>query len=126
VSSKELATRIAAAAWEKKAKEVRAIEVRDLVGYTDYVVVCTGTNDRHVNAIAQSIEDTIREDLGEKPLGVEGRRSGRWILLDFEDVVVHVMHEPVREFYALERIWADAPRLELEEPEWMKDNPSAA
>lgn len=119
--SKKLAEAIAYAAWDKLADNVTVMFVGDLVGYTDYFVVCTGRTDRHVNAIADGITDAVRINHHDKPFGTEGRSSGRWICLDYVDVVVHVMSEPVREFYQLEKLWGDAPRLQLKAPDWMND-----
>jgi hypothetical protein len=85
------------------------------------MVICSATSDRHAVAIADSIEEVVRRELGQKTIGVEGRGQGRWVLLDFSDVVVHVFHRPVRDYYEIERLFADAPRVPLIEPEWVKD-----
>jgi len=121
----ELVREIANAAWEKHALNLVAIQVNELVDYTDYCVVCSGSSDRQVDAIAESIEKTLKANHAIRAHGVEGRSSGRWVLLDYVDVIVHVMHHPVREYYEIERIWSDAPTLELKEPEWLEVEPES-
>jgi ribosome-associated protein len=93
-----------------KAEDVEVLDVRRLAGYTDYLVICSGQSDRQVRAIAEHIvEDMKKERI--LPYGQEGTREGEWVLLDYNDVVVHVFHEPVRAFYDLEGLWRDAPRV---------------
>jgi ribosome-associated protein len=116
----ELVRKIAEAAWDKKARKMVALDVRELAGYTDYFVICSGNNDRQVVAIAKNVEEVLRRDLKTKPVAVEGKREGRWVIADFGDVILHVFQEPVREFYALDKLWVDAPKVELEEPEWVR------
>lgn len=106
--SKHLATAAARAASEKQATDILVLDVRELIVITDYFVIASGRSDRQVKTIAESIEEALRVE-GEKPLRREGRRDGRWILLDYLDFVVHVFLEEEREFYGLERLWADAP-----------------
>jgi ribosome-associated protein len=110
----ELATTAAAAAAEKKADNIVAIDVSDQLVITDVFVVASAPNDRQVRAIVEEIEDRLRE-LGAKPVRREGEREGRWVLLDYSDIVVHVQHSEDRVFYALERLWKDCPALPLEE-----------
>jgi len=86
-----------------------------LLVITDYFVICTGRNDRQVKTIADEVEDRLRVELGVKPIGREGVREARWILLDFVDVVVHIFQPDERDFYRLEKLWGDAPRLALPE-----------
>lgn len=106
--------RIAAeAAAEKKAEDVMAIDVAELLVVTDFFVIATGRTDIQVRAIADAVEDALREKLGVKPIGREGAAEGKWVLLDFADLVVHVFQPEEREFYRLEKLWGDAPRLEL-------------
>jgi len=90
-----------------------AIDVAELLVVTDYFVICTGRTDRQVKTIADEVEDRIREVAGVKPMGREGADEGRWVLLDFGDVVLHVFQPAERDFYRLEKLWSDAPRLEL-------------
>ena len=79
---------------------------------TDVFVLASATNDRQVSAIVDEVEDKLRE-MGAKPIRREGEREGRWVLIDFGDIVVHVQHEEEREFYALERLWKDCPEIDL-------------
>jgi ribosome-associated protein len=102
-------------ALEKKAYDLTVMEVGPLTSVADYFLVCTGRSDTQVQAIAQSIEDNLA-DLGIRPLSVEGKTRGHWVLIDYGDVVVHVFYQPVRTFYDLERLWQPAPRPDLPEP----------
>lgn len=116
-----LAQRAADAIWDKKGFEVTVLRVREIVQYTDYMVICSATSDRHAVAIADNVEHVLRTEYSEKPSGMEGRTYGRWVLLDYGDIVVHVFHRPVREYYQLERLYLDAPRLSLTEPLWVRE-----
>lgn len=91
------------------------IDVANLLVVTDYFVIATGQNDRQVRSIADEIEDQLREKAGVKPIGREGTEEGKWVLLDFADIVVHVFRPEERDFYRLERLWGEAPRVELPE-----------
>jgi ribosome-associated protein len=102
----------ARAASDKLAKELVAFDVSEQLAITDAFLLASASNDRQVRAIVDEIEDKLR-DIGEKPLRREGERDGRWVLMDYGDVVVHVQHEEEREFYALERLWRDCPLIEL-------------
>ena len=102
------------AALERKAQDLIILSVGGLSSVTDYFIVCSGTSDRQVRAIADSIEKRMKE-WGVIARGIEGRQSGGWILMDYGDVVVHVFHQPVREFYDIERLWSDAPVMKVEE-----------
>ena len=102
----------ARAAADKLAKEIVAFDVSDQLAITDAFLLASASNDRQVRAIVDEIEDKLR-DLGEKPLRREGERDGRWVLIDYGDVVVHVQHEEERQFYALERLWRDCPLIDL-------------
>lgn len=101
------------AALEKKAEDVVVLDLRGKSDVTDYFVVCHGTNERQVVAIADEIERKLREVSGLKPAHVEGRRTSDWVLMDYIDLVVHVFLEERRSFYRLETLWGDAPRLEI-------------
>jgi len=92
-------------------------DVADTIVITSYFVIVTGSSDRQVAAIADEIEDVLREQGGVKPIGREGLSEHKWVLLDFADVVVHVFQPEEREFYRLEKLWSDAPRLDLPESE---------
>jgi len=102
----------AAAAAEKKATDVTALYVAETLVVTDYFLIATGSNDRQVHAITDAIEDALRE-AGVKPIGREGERELKWVLLDYGDFVVHVFQAAERDFYRLEKLWSDAPRLSL-------------
>jgi len=112
---RELALLAAEAAAEKKAEDLMVIDVVETLVITAYFVLATGRTDRQVRTIADEVEKVLRERAGVKPLGREGERDARWVLLDFGDVVVHVFQPDEREFYRLEKLWSDAPRVELPE-----------
>jgi len=106
----ELTHRAAQIAQEKKAEDLVILELERKVSYCDYFLICSGRNRRQVRAIAESIATTFKQEVGHPPLSIEGMEGGRWVLLDFGDVVVHVFDEPLRGFYDLEGLWKDAPR----------------
>ena len=110
--SLQLAKVAAQAAEEKIAEKVMAIDVSDQMPLTDVFVIASAPSERQVGAIVDEVEDRLRE-LGCKPLRREGEREGRWVLIDFGDIIVHVQHEEERDFYALERLWKDCPAVEL-------------
>lgn len=103
-------------ALEKKALEPVLLDVRGLCSYTSYILVVSGRSDRQVDAIGDGILATMREH-GIHSLGVEGKGSGPWILLDFGDCVAHVFHHPIRDYYDLEGLWIDAQRVPIEVPD---------
>ena len=102
----------AEAAASKKALDMVGLDLSGLSGVADYFLICSGSSEPQVKAIAEAVEDQLRER-GAKPWHVEGREFRRWVLLDFVDVVVHVFHEKTREYYLLERLWGDARRVDL-------------
>ncbi|MCC6931733.1 MAG: ribosome silencing factor [Deltaproteobacteria bacterium] len=104
---------IAEVAIQKKALDVLMLNVAKISDIGDVFVIASGTSDRHVKGIADRIVDTIRENLGVKPLTISGMEKGEWVLIDYADVIVHVFHEPVRQFYDLEGLWAKAEPIEL-------------
>jgi ribosome-associated protein len=99
--------------------DLEVIDVRAMVSYCDYFIICSGRTDRQVQAIADGIASDLR-DSGYRPRGVEGTTQGLWVLMDFGDIVVHIFQMHEREKYNLERMWEDAPRLEVEIPEGLK------
>lgn len=101
-----------AAAVSKKAMETALLDVRELAGFTDYFLICHGTNPRQVEAIAEEIERVLGQS-GVKPAHVEGLQNAEWVILDYISFVVHVFSQKSRQFYGLERIWQKAPRLRL-------------
>jgi ribosome-associated protein len=103
---------IAEAAVDRNATDVVALDVSGCTSFADVFVIASGTSDRNVRAIADSITEAAAKQ-GAKPLGVEGYNEGRWVLIDLDDVIVHVFQRSVREDYDLERLWSDAPRLEI-------------
>lgn len=111
-SQLERATFVAEAALEKKALRLVALDVREVTSYADTLIIATGTSDRHARSVADAITEAVAAR-GERPLGVEGYDEGRWVLIDLGDVVVHVFQPELRELYDLERLWSDAPILEI-------------
>jgi ribosome-associated protein len=110
VDAELLAQRIAAYAAEKKAIDLIVLDVRGILGYTDFFVICTGNTERQVKAIHDGINESMKKEHGELPRRVEGLPEARWVLLDYLDVVVHVLTPEAREFYRLEQLWGEAPR----------------
>ncbi len=110
MTSEELAKLILSAAQDVKAEDPVLLDLRQLTSFTDYFMIASGRSDRQVQAIADRIVENLRE-AGHKPLGVEGYETGHWILLDFGNVVAHIFYGETREFYELEKLWGDAPRL---------------
>lgn len=108
----DLVTTAARAASDKLAEHIIAFDVSEQLVITDAFVICSASNDRQVHAIVDEIEDKLRE-IGAKPIRREGEREGRWVLLDYGEVVIHVQHEEERMYYALERIWRDCPVITL-------------
>ena len=115
VSSWDKALLLTRFALEKKARDLVVMEVRRLTSIADYFIICSGSSDRQVQSIAQGIEENLSA-AGLSPLSVEGVQRSHWVLMDFSDVIVHIFYEPVREFYNLEGLWSQAPRVELPEP----------
>jgi ribosome-associated protein len=110
----ELAVAAAEAAADKLATDVVALDVSDQLVITDVFVVASAPNDRQVRAIVDGVEDRLRE-LGAKPVRREGEKDGRWVLLDYAEIVIHVQHAQERQYYALERLWKDCPVVPLPE-----------
>lgn len=110
-SAKRVALAIAEAGLDKKAVNVEIIDVLGKVDYADYLVVMSGRSDRQVAALARGIEEDVESKTKAKCLGVEGASQGRWVLMDFGDVVVHIFHEDVRGYYDIESLWMDAARV---------------
>jgi ribosome-associated protein len=109
----EVAEWIAGYAADVKAIDLVELDLRDVLGYTDYFIVCSGNTDRQTKAIHDRIHEGMKKDHGILPRRVEGSREARWILMDYLDVVVHVFTPDAREFYRLEQLWGEAPRREI-------------
>ncbi len=100
------------AAANKKAENLRILDLRELSGFTDFFLVASGHSDRQVQAIADAIVLELREQ-GFKPLSVEGYQDGRWVLVDFGDMVCHIFHDALRDYYSIEELWALAKRVPI-------------
>lgn len=111
--SRELALAAARAASDKQATDITILDVRNLIVITDFFVIASGGTSRQVRTVVDAVETGLRA-LGEKPVRREGETEGRWVLLDYVDIVVHVFADEERDYYELERLWRDAPTLEFE------------
>ncbi|HEX8101355.1 MAG TPA: ribosome silencing factor, partial [Solirubrobacteraceae bacterium] len=110
----ELSNAIAAHALDKKAVDLLELDLRGILGYTDYFLICSGRTDRQTKAIHDGIHQGMKADHGLLPRRVEGAAEGRWILMDYLDVVVHIFTPDARDFYRLEQLWGEAPRRTIE------------
>lgn len=108
MNSQELRDLIVAVLEDGKAKDIVKLDVRDMTTMTDFMVVASGTSNRHVRALANAVADKARE-AGHRPVGIEGEEGSEWVLLDLQDALVHVMLPRVREFYNLEKLWSLRP-----------------
>lgn len=102
------------AALNRKPQKLSIIRISELSSFADYFIICSGSSDRQVQAIAEAIREGLKKN-GILPLGIEGERAGQWILMDYGDLVVHIFYEPLREFYNIEGLWSDAPAMEVDE-----------
>lgn len=114
LESGQLASRIAEIASDRKAIDIRIVDVRGLVSYTDYLVICSGNTERQTTAIRDSIHKELKDGNGLMPRRAEGAGEARWILLDYLDCVVHVFTPDARDFYRLDKLWGDAPQRVVE------------
>ena len=96
---------------DAKTQNIAVLDVRKISDFTDYMVIATGTSNRHVQSSADKVVETLRGH-GLRPVGTEGKQLGDWVLIDFGDVVVHLMREQTRDFYNLEKLWSDAKHVE--------------
>ncbi len=108
MNSENLCALVVAALADIKAQDIIKLDVRDMTKVTDYMVVASGTSNRHVRALVDNVAEEARKS-GHRPIGVEGESGGEWVLLDLQDVLVHVMLPKVREFYNLEKLWSIVP-----------------
>ena len=122
-TAKELALMAARALSDKKGREIQVLEIGDLTTLADYFVIATGSSNTQINALVDNVEKVLREEAEEEPLHREGYRGGTWVLLDYGDFIIHIMHQDAREYYRLERLWRDCPVVELplEHPETTGD-----
>ena len=112
LSAKEVAIQVTKALDEKKGMDIKLLRISDVSSLADYFLICTGTSNTHVKTLCDYAEYTM-EQLGEPMLGREGHRGNSWELIDYGSIVVHVFTEEAREFYALERLWADAELVDI-------------
>jgi len=113
---------VAAHAADKKASDIVVLDLREVAGYTDFFVIVSGTSDRQAKAIHDGIHQGLKKDHGMLPRRVEGLGEARWILMDYLDCVVHIFTPDTRDYYRLEQLWGDVPRLDLD----LDEGPSAA
>ena len=109
IAPDELADRVAAIASDRKAIDIRVLDVRGMISYTDYFVVCSGKTDRQARAIHDAVRKEMKDEHGVLPRRVEGDREARWILMDYLDCVVHIFTPDARSYYRLEQLWGEAP-----------------
>ncbi len=114
LKSRDKVFEIARLALDKKASDLVIMEMKNLVPYTDYFFICTGESTQQIKTISEHIGGGFAKRKI-KPLGVEGQGPGRWVLMDYNDVVVHVFERETREYYTLEKLWLDAPRVPIDE-----------
>jgi ribosome-associated protein len=112
LSAEEKAALMSRIATDRKALDIVVLGMRDASSITDYFLICSGGSERQVRAIADAIDEELGP-LGLASLGVEGYRDGHWVLMDYGDVIVHVFSQETREYYDLERLWANAPKIDL-------------
>ena len=117
-----LANNIAELIFNKKGYNVKILDLKEVATFTDYFVICSADSDTQVKAIADEIDKSLR-DSGLKSWHKEGYRALNWVLIDYVDVVVHVFKKDMREFYNLEKLWGDAPVIEIEDPALKKAEP---
>jgi ribosome-associated protein len=114
VTSEELARRVAAIADAKQAADIVVLDMRGMVAYTDFLVLCSARNQRQAKAIHDEVRERMKKDEGLAPDHVEGERDAEWILVDYLDAVLHVFSPEARDYYRLETLWGEAPQLELD------------
>ena len=110
--SKERVIQCVNAALDRKATDLVILKVKEFSSFTDFFIICSGTSDRQVKAIADHVAEKLKKE-GILPLGIEGANTGNWILMDYGDVIIHIFYEPTREFYDIERLWSDVPSMSI-------------
>ncbi|MBE0575973.1 MAG: ribosome silencing factor [Desulfuromonadales bacterium] len=113
LQSQDRAQKCAAFVLGKKAFNVRILDVRKISSLTDFLVLASGSSDRQVKAAAEAVHLGLKKEYETMPIGIEGINEGRWVLIDYGDVMVHVFHEPVRLFYDLDGLWSDAEEIQI-------------
>ena len=119
ISSEDLARLCAQFAADKKAVRVVILDLRKISSFTDFFVICSGSSEPQLKAISAEIEEKLKRDFGRSPIAVDGYPLSQWVVLDYSDVLVHIFHESKRDFYSLEDLWSDAPRIEFSEQSGM-------
>jgi ribosome-associated protein len=114
IEPSELANLVSGYASDVKAQDIVELDLRGVLGYTDYFVIATGGSDRQVKAVHDRIHENMKKDHGLLPRRVEGLSESRWILMDYLDVIVHIFTAEAREYYRLEQLWGEAPKREFE------------
>ena len=117
MQAREIALLAVDYALDKKGIDLKLLDVRELSSLTDYLLLVSGRSDRQVQAIAENIRTEFKHQHDTLPLAIEGMDQGRWVLLDYGELMVHVFQQPVREFYDLEGLWSEAPEVELAQTE---------
>ncbi len=112
MNSEELVKKIVTVLDSKKGMDIVGIDIRELTTIGDYFILVTGTSTPHVKALAEEVEEALSKE-GVEPRRIEGASSATWILMDYQDVIIHIFTKETREFYNMERLWSDAPRLDL-------------
>ncbi len=112
ITSEDMATICLNLAGDFKASDIVLLDVSKLSSFADHFLICTGLSTRQVQGIADNLEKALR-DHGIRPLGVEGRAEGKWVLMDYGEILIHIFYEPVRLFYDLESLWSEADRLNM-------------
>jgi len=113
LQTKETALLAVDYALDKKGIDLKLLDVRGISTLTDYLLLVSGRSDRQVQAIAENIKTELKDQHDIFPLAIEGMDKGRWVLIDYGEIMVHVFQQPVREFYDLEGLWSEAPEVEL-------------
>jgi ribosome-associated protein len=126
MSPERLAITIAAHAADKKASDIIALDLREVAGYTDFFVICSGNTDRQAKAIHDAVHLGLKKQDGLLPRRVEGVSEARWILMDYLDVVVHIFTPDTRDFYRLESLWGDVPRRDFDAEELLAELPASS
>lgn len=123
--SLQLALAAAKTAEENRGESIVVLDLRELTPVFDYFVIATGSSRRQLHAISEEIDHRLEDDLGDKRMGIEGYSESRWILLDYGSIVIHLLDAETREYYALEELWAGAPRVPLPWDDASSDSGSA-